>query len=193
MPTDPNRAESLFHRALALPPDARSAFLDGACAGDVRRYLAGEPVQAVPPSTGYRLRKFLRRNRGAVTAAGVVLLALAAGIAGTGWGLVEARRHWDHAEYQRQEAEAARALEAAQRAKVEEQKSDLERQKALLEEQKKAAEAARHEAAGELHDNQRTLFLQAWEAGERPRVRAVLDQMRPKPGRRTSAGSRPTT
>ena len=34
-------------------------------AADVRRYLADEPVPAGPPSAGYRLRKFLRRNRGA--------------------------------------------------------------------------------------------------------------------------------
>src|SRR5262245_16465935 len=29
---------------------------------DVQRYLADEPVQACPPSAGYRLRKFARRN-----------------------------------------------------------------------------------------------------------------------------------
>ena len=31
---------------------------------DVQRYLADEPVQACPPSAGYRLRKFARRNKG---------------------------------------------------------------------------------------------------------------------------------
>ena len=31
---------------------------------DVQRYLADEPVQACPPSVGYRLRKFARRNKG---------------------------------------------------------------------------------------------------------------------------------
>ena len=30
---------------------------------DVQRYLADEPVQACPPSLGYRLRKFARRNK----------------------------------------------------------------------------------------------------------------------------------
>src|SRR5262249_46633268 len=30
---------------------------------DVQRYLADEPVLACPPSVGYRLRKFARRNR----------------------------------------------------------------------------------------------------------------------------------
>src|SRR5207244_4209757 len=32
-------------------------------AGDVQRYLADEPVLACPPSAGYRLRKFARRNK----------------------------------------------------------------------------------------------------------------------------------
>src|SRR4029077_19527133 len=30
---------------------------------DVQRYLADEPVLACPPSAGYRLRKFARRNK----------------------------------------------------------------------------------------------------------------------------------
>ena len=32
---------------------------------DVGRYLANEPVEACPPSVGYRVRKFARRNKGA--------------------------------------------------------------------------------------------------------------------------------
>jgi serine/threonine protein kinase len=35
-------------------------------AADVQRYLNDEPVQACPPSPGYRLRKFARRNKGPV-------------------------------------------------------------------------------------------------------------------------------
>ena len=54
-----------------------------ALAADVQRYLADEPVLAVPPSAGYRLRKFVRRNRPQVLAASLVLLALVVGIAGT--------------------------------------------------------------------------------------------------------------
>jgi eukaryotic-like serine/threonine-protein kinase len=41
---------------------------------DVERYLHDEPVEARPPSAGYRLRKFLRRHRGPVLAAGLVFL-----------------------------------------------------------------------------------------------------------------------
>jgi tetratricopeptide (TPR) repeat protein len=77
-------------------------------ARDLQRYLADETVEARPPSTGYRLRKFLRRNKGPVAAAGLLLLALLAGIAGTTWGLFAA---WD----QKDRAEAARDNEARQR------------------------------------------------------------------------------
>jgi serine/threonine protein kinase len=55
---------------------------------DVQRYLADEPVEASPPSAAYRLRKFVRRNRVAVLAAGVfagLLVAATAVSAGLGW------------------------------------------------------------------------------------------------------------
>ena len=41
-------------------------------------YLADEAVEARPPSAGYRFSKFLRRHRGPVVAASLVLLALSA-------------------------------------------------------------------------------------------------------------------
>jgi eukaryotic-like serine/threonine-protein kinase len=59
-------------------------------ARDIQRYLADEPVEARPPSAGYRLNKFLRRNKGAVVAAALVMLTLLAGIAGTTFGLIRA-------------------------------------------------------------------------------------------------------
>ncbi len=46
---------------------------------DVQRYLHDEPVQACPPSTWYRVRKFVSRNKVASLAAAGVLLALTLG------------------------------------------------------------------------------------------------------------------
>src|SRR5207249_11006500 len=43
---------------------------------DVQRYLADEPVQACPPSVGYRLGKFVRRNKVALTMAALVTALL---------------------------------------------------------------------------------------------------------------------
>ncbi len=61
-----------------------------ALAGDVEGHLHDEPVLASPPSASYRLRKFVRRNRGAVLAAALVVLALVGGIIGTSLGLIRA-------------------------------------------------------------------------------------------------------
>jgi serine/threonine protein kinase/tetratricopeptide (TPR) repeat protein len=52
---------------------------------DVRRYLAGEPVQAAPPSASYRMQKFVRRNKGMVAAGSLIAVALLVGIAGFAW------------------------------------------------------------------------------------------------------------
>jgi tetratricopeptide (TPR) repeat protein len=52
---------------------------------DVRRYLADEPVQACPPSVGYRLRKFTRRNKQALAVAAVLVTGFAVLVGGYGW------------------------------------------------------------------------------------------------------------
>src|SRR5262249_12767485 len=59
-------------------------------ARDVQRYLADEPVEACPPSTMYRLRKFTRKHwRGLATAGAFVLLLAAAALAST-WQAIRA-------------------------------------------------------------------------------------------------------
>jgi WD40 repeat protein/tetratricopeptide (TPR) repeat protein len=58
----------------------------------VQRYLHNEPVQARPPSTADRLRKFVRRNRGAVAAAAAVASALVLGLGAATFGFVRATR-----------------------------------------------------------------------------------------------------
>jgi serine/threonine protein kinase/Flp pilus assembly protein TadD len=54
---------------------------------DVQRYLADEPVLACPPSLGYRLRKFTRRNKGGLAVAALVLFFLVLLGSGVGWAL----------------------------------------------------------------------------------------------------------
>jgi serine/threonine protein kinase len=61
-------------------------------AADIQRYLADEAVEARPPSIAYRLSKFLKRHKGPVLAASLLLLALLGGIAGTTWGMIWADR-----------------------------------------------------------------------------------------------------
>jgi non-specific serine/threonine protein kinase/serine/threonine-protein kinase len=67
-------------------------------ADDLTRYLERRPVLARPDTFAYRAGKFLRRRRGLVTAAAVVAVTIAAGVAAT---LQQARR----AESHRQRAE----------------------------------------------------------------------------------------
>jgi serine/threonine protein kinase len=59
---------------------------------DVQRHLSGEPVQAAPPSTRYRLRKFAKKHRTALTTAATILLLLVAGVAISTWQAVRATR-----------------------------------------------------------------------------------------------------
>jgi serine/threonine protein kinase/Tfp pilus assembly protein PilF len=99
---------------------------------DVQRYLADEPVLAGPPSAIYKLRKFVRRNRGPVLALALVLLALVIGSIGAMLGLIEARRQESHATAFAIKEAKARAEEAVQRklAQGNERKANTEKDRA---------------------------------------------------------------
>ena len=89
----------------ALDKD-RTRRYDGAhdLGADVLRHLSHEPVLAGPPDLGYKVRKWIRRNRVTFAAATAVVAALLLGIVGTTWGFVRAA---DEArEARRQEAVA---------------------------------------------------------------------------------------
>jgi serine/threonine protein kinase/tetratricopeptide (TPR) repeat protein len=61
---------------------------------DVQRYLSDEAVLACPPSTGYRLRKFSRRNKGGLAVAALVLFFVVLLGSGAGWAMRDrAARH----------------------------------------------------------------------------------------------------
>jgi serine/threonine protein kinase/tetratricopeptide (TPR) repeat protein len=84
-------------------------------ARDIGRYLHDEPVEACPPSTGYRLRKFAGKHRTGLVAAGsLVTLLLLATVVCT-WQAVRATRAELAALASLQETEMARAAEAEQR------------------------------------------------------------------------------
>jgi len=100
-------------------------------ARDIQRYLADEPVEARPPAAGYRLHKFLKRNKGPVIAASLVLFALLAGMIGTTWGLIEARRQEQIARDEASEKEKARQAEAEQRSVAEAQREKAEEEKTI--------------------------------------------------------------
>ena len=63
-----------------------------AFAADVAATWTGRRCRPYPPGAGLPAPKFVRRNRGRVVAAALVLLALVAGVVGTSIGLVRATR-----------------------------------------------------------------------------------------------------
>jgi eukaryotic-like serine/threonine-protein kinase len=70
--------ETIVAKAIQADPRNRYATAE-AFAEDVERYLRSQPVHARPESRWYRARKFVGRNRLAVSAALAILVAVAAG------------------------------------------------------------------------------------------------------------------
>jgi serine/threonine protein kinase len=100
--SDPRQLSRLFRGELdwivmkALEKDRNRRYESAsAFAADVQRYLHDEPVQACPPSAGYRLRKFARRNKRALATgmllSVMLLVAVGAVVASALWAAAEAR------------------------------------------------------------------------------------------------------
>jgi WD40 repeat protein len=121
--------------AMAKDRDRRYASVSE-LAADIVRHLNDEPVIASPPSTSYRLRKFIRKNRGPV-------LALTAVFASLVLGLSASTILYFRAERQRLEAQAQRAEADRQRIAAEEGRAEARRQGTRAEDQRKLAEQAR--------------------------------------------------
>ncbi|MCB1181924.1 serine/threonine protein kinase [bacterium] len=87
----PADLETIVATCLRHEPDRRYGSA-AELADDLKRFLSDEPIAARPPSTVYHLAKFARRNRGAVIASTVTVIALAAGLVVSLLGWAEARR-----------------------------------------------------------------------------------------------------
>jgi eukaryotic-like serine/threonine-protein kinase len=73
---------------------------------DIQRHLNDEPVMAGPPSSSYRLRKLVRRNKVLFVSAGGVVSALVLGLAMSSWLFVRERAGQREQARLRQRAEA---------------------------------------------------------------------------------------
>ncbi len=98
-------------RALDKAPSRRYDSAE-AFAADIERYLRGEPVLAGPPTTSYRLRKFVSRRRGLVAGAALMVLAMGVGVTGLGAGFLKASTERDRAVAATALAEKAREAAA---------------------------------------------------------------------------------
>jgi WD40 repeat protein/tetratricopeptide (TPR) repeat protein len=133
---------------------------------DVQRYLSDEPVLACPPSLGYRLRKFARRNRGAAIAASLVLLALVLGTVVSAWQALratvaegKARRNEETALHQKRAADQAKDEAVTQKTRAEAaqqtigQRNDLINRNLYIAEMNLAGQAADSPGGiGRVHD-----------------------------------------
>ncbi len=133
--TDPKRLTVLLRHDLdwivmrALEKErSRRYETANAFAMDIRRYLQGEPVQAHPPSTAYRIQKFLRKNRRPVLAGTLVAVALVLGILGTTLGMVEAFRQAALARQQESVAKKQSEIAESERATAQQERNNAQRQ-----------------------------------------------------------------
>jgi serine/threonine protein kinase/WD40 repeat protein len=123
--TDPRRLRQLVRGELdwivmkAQEKDRNRRYeTASAFAADVQRHLNGEPVQACPASAWYRFRKFARRNRRALSAVALVMLALGGGSVASTWQAIRANRAEKDAVGQRDLARQAERLANEERDKA---------------------------------------------------------------------------
>jgi eukaryotic-like serine/threonine-protein kinase len=140
-----------------------------AFAADLLRYLADEPVQACPPTAGYRLRKFARRNRAAVLTAAAVAASLVAGAAVAAAMAVRATRA------ETAEAEQRRSAERNEEDAVAAAAQEKQAREQAQEERKKAEEALKRERLTS-YVHRVALAQREWQANEVGRARQLLDE-----------------
>jgi serine/threonine protein kinase/WD40 repeat protein len=144
-------------------------------AKDVEHHLRDEPVEACPPSAGYRLRKFARKNKRWLVTAAVIAAVLLLSAADGLWLLLRATRAEARARVALSQAmqEAAHAAEAQEEAL---------QQRDLATAQRQEAEDARQSPRQSLYDSDMQLAEEAWESGDIFRMRDLLEEDRPQPG-----------
>ncbi|HVR34853.1 MAG TPA: hypothetical protein VMS21_03270, partial [Methylomirabilota bacterium] len=91
---------------------------------DIHRHLDSEPVVARPPSTAYRFRKLVQRNKAAFAAAVALLSVLCLGLVGTGLGLLRARAETHRARSAENTANMAR--QEADKARLDERRLNFQ-------------------------------------------------------------------
>ncbi|MGB3543671.1 protein kinase domain-containing protein, partial [Rubrivirga sp.] len=88
-------------KALAKEPEARYASAE-AFGADLERWIAGEPIEARPPSRSYRAGRFVKRHRVGVAS---VALAVTTAVAGVSYYTVQLAAERDRAELSASRAE----------------------------------------------------------------------------------------
>ena len=96
---------------------------------DVERYLDGDAIEARPPSSPYRMHKFVRKNRGLVASIIAIASMLLLAFAGTGYGLFQARFSAADAQNAARQAEDALTIAEIEKAKAKAATKEAEQQR----------------------------------------------------------------
>lgn len=97
--------DAIVMKAMRREPGQRYSSVE-ALAADIRRFQAFKPVEARAGAFGYRVRRFLRRNRWGVAAVSLIVAALLAGGIGVAWQAQRTVAERDAAMAQAERAEA---------------------------------------------------------------------------------------
>ncbi len=89
--------DAIVLKAMRKEPARRYLSVE-ALRADLQRHLDGHPVEARRGTRTYRARKFVRRHRVAVAAAGLLAVSLLLGLGGTAWQMRAAARQTARAE-----------------------------------------------------------------------------------------------
>ena len=117
-----------------------------AFARDIERHLADELIEACPPSAGYRLRKFARQHRTALTTTTLIGFCLIAGTSVSTWLAVRATRAERSAQKAAATAKLAEATADDRRADAEQQRGEAEAQRQEADRQRQEVQTQRDEA-----------------------------------------------
>ncbi len=149
-------------------------------AEDVKRFVEGDAIEARPPSTAYRMKKFVSKNRGLVTSVfSIGLLLVIATIVSTLLGIAANVARIGASESQRQAvAEKVKADES--RSAAEQAADRAIKSESIAEEEADRANKSKDETEYSLDRSSFFLACARWDEGRVREAKKLLNSIQPK-------------
>jgi WD40 repeat protein/serine/threonine protein kinase len=151
-------------------------------ARDIERYLHDEPVEACPPTAGYRLRKLARKHQKLLVTAAAFVALLLLGVAASAWQAVRATTAEAQANANATQAQEKAHEATAQRDLAQKQRDEVRALNDKLLATNEKLQATQAELRSTLYAAHMNLAQHTWETGSIGQVRELLEQHRPKAG-----------